>query len=172
MKLPEFCETLTNKLQQTPAEERLEMASLALQQAFKVAEDEVAFLVLNEELQTLNFVWPKRLIKAGSIPVKTRDSLAAETVRNALPQINNRFTSTQHASIFELVKLNTGKQADSQRPSTIQKVMSAPLLAGDTLVGVVQVSRKAEDANLAGPDFTEPELEALSGIARVIGSHL
>ena len=50
--------------------------------------------------------------------------------------------------------------------------MSAPLLQDELAVGVVQVSRKADDVEKAGPDFSQVELTALAQIAQVIGNHL
>jgi primosomal protein N' len=174
MKISEFCEVLDNKLSLAEGEEKLETAAFFLQQAFKVSDNEVALLKLSEQ-ETLHFIWPEKLSKSGSIPLVSRESFAANTVRENKARLHNRFTSKHHASIFEKINLTTSTEADkknSKRPMTIQKIMSAPLVQEDEAVGVIQVSRKADDIEAAGPDFTKVELAALSQIARVIGKHL
>ncbi|PLX84968.1 MAG: hypothetical protein C0614_04745 [Desulfuromonas sp.] len=176
MKLSDFCKTLDGKLASSPADTTLRLSALALQQAFKVSEDEVAFMKIDPQAECLYFVWPAKLGKAGCIPLKTRDSLAAATVRDNRPQLNNRFSATYHASVFEQIRLDApakGKETDEPaRPKIIQKIMSVPLFKAETVVGVAQVSRKGNDANAAGGDFTPAELDALSEIAKVIGSHI
>lgn len=181
MKLSDFCKTLDSKLASSPADTALRLSSLALQQAFKVAEDEVAFLKIDPQAECLYFIWPAKLGKAGCIPLKTRDSLAAATVRDNKPQLNNRFSGTYHASVFEQIRLDapkgkgSGKEKEGTepaRPKTIQKIMSVPLFKAETVVGVAQVSRKGNDSNTAGEDFSSAELQAFSEIARVIGTHL
>lgn len=176
MKLADFCRTLDAKLSEATPDLTLRLAALSLQQAFKVAEDEVAFLKIDPAAECLYFLWPAKLGKAGCIPLKSRDSLAAATARDARPQVNNRFSATYHASVFEQIRLDTpakGKEAgESVRPRTIQKIMSVPLLNAQAVQGVVQVSRKGQDVNLAGADFTPLELEALAEIAGVIGRHI
>lgn len=176
MKLDDFCKVLSDKLETVEGDEKLKFASLSLQQAFKVEEDEVAFFKFNPRMESLSFIWPAKLSKSGTIPLKARDSFAAVTGREKKPQLHNRFVSKIHASIFEQVNLEgQGNVKDKQRikrARTIQKIMSVPMVKGDALVGVIQVSRKADDVSLAGPDFTDQELEALTEISKVIGLYI
>lgn len=179
MKLPELCKVLNEKLQAANEQVKvLGISSLALQQAFKVKEDEVAFLKPTDCGEYLKFLWPEKLSKAGQIPLSTKDSLAVVTFRDNTSKLHNRFSSTHHSAIFEQVPLhNKVKKDDSNkgeqvRPRSIQKIMSAPLVNDIDLIGVVQVSRKGDDPKTAGPDFSDLELEALTEISKVIGKHL
>jgi hypothetical protein len=52
----------------------------------------------------------------------------------------------------------------------IQKLMSAPVLAGNgEVIGVIQVSRKAPRPAAAGPDFTADHLRKLELVAYFVG---
>lgn len=175
MKVFEFCKVLDKKLAGATPDEALRLSVLALQQAFKVEEDEVAFFKLDPETSSLHFVWPTKMSKAGSIPLNTRGSFVTETVREQRPQRHNRFTSAQHASIFEQFKLanpKDKKEKRESRPKTIQKIMSVPFVVGENSVGAVQVCRKGNNSDQAGEDFSKTELEALTEIATVIASHI
>ena len=172
MKLPEFCKTLGDKLESSSEQERLELSALALQQAFKVAEDEVAFLKLDSETEMLSFLWPVRLSGSGSIPLNSLDALAATTVQENKPQLDNDFFLKRHASVFEQIRLGLAKGKAPRKSKPIQKIMSVPLVNSDTTIGAVQVCRKADEASQAGPDFSVSELEALSAIAKVIALNI
>jgi hypothetical protein len=130
---------------------------------FKVRETEVALLELGGTL--LNFVYPAELRTAGAIPLYS-SSVAARTARTKQAELFNGFTKVSHFSIFELVKLgNTGLDAQ-----VIQKLMSAPVLAGNgDVLGVIQISRKAPRPAAAGPDFTPDNLRKLETVARTVG---
>jgi len=178
MKIFEFCKVLDEKLAGATPDEVLRLSALALQQAFKVEEDEIVFLSLDPETNSLYFIWPIRMSNAGSIPMSTHGSFVTGTVREQRPQIHNRFTSAQHASIFEQFKLGNPKDKKDKkdkkdnRPKTIQKIMSVPLIEGENSVGAVQVCRKGETDDQAGADFTKTELEALTEIAKVIARNI
>ena len=75
----------------------------------------------------------------------------------------NNFSTVRHASVFEGVK------AESLTTSAIQKIISAPILAGGKVVGVIQISRKAPTAAEAGPDFTADDLGKLLAICKPLG---
>jgi hypothetical protein len=47
--------------------------------------------------------------------------------------------------------------------------MSAPILRGDLIIGVVQISRKALSLSDAGPDFTAKDLTELRGLNNILG---
>ena len=54
-------------------------------------------------------------------------------------------------------------------PDPIQKLMSAPILGdGGAVLGVIQVCRKGMTPGIAGPDFTEDDLDLLRRSARRI----
>jgi hypothetical protein len=173
MKIPEFCQALEKALvDEANPDNRLKLFSSALQQAFRVKEDEVALFRIDQETQELCFVWPKKLIKSGRIPVNARDSLSARTVREGKPHLDNRFSNTRHASIFERISLGDQKDKVKAPALPIQKIMSAPLLEGTMVKGVVQLSRKGLDPDSAGADFTPAELEAFASIVSAVAGHV
>ena len=130
---------------------------------FRVTETEVALLGLSGSL--LTFLYPCELRTAGAIPLSS-SAVAARTARTEQAELFNGFTQVKHFSVFELVKLgDTG--LDDQ---VIQKLMSAPVLAGNgEVIGVIQVSRKAPRPAAAGPDFTPDDLEKLESVGRLVG---
>ncbi|TLM66797.1 MAG: GAF domain-containing protein [Deltaproteobacteria bacterium] len=173
MKIPEFCQTLEKALgEQADPEGRLRLVVTALQQAFKVRDDEVAIFRLDPESQDLCFLWPKKLVKSGRVPITTRDSLLARTARDAKPLLDNRFPNTRHASIFEKVNLGDPKAKEKAPALPIQKIMSVPMLQAGQVAGVVQLSRKGLDGDAAGPDFSPAELEAFAYIVSAVSRHL
>jgi len=130
---------------------------------FHVRETEVALLELRGSL--LNFLFPAELITAGAIPLSS-SAVAARTAQSGKAELFNTFTQVNHFSVFELVKLgNQGLDAQ-----VIQKLMSAPVLSAKGEVwGVIQVSRKAPNQNIAGPDFTPADLQKLEMAAGIVG---
>jgi len=137
----------------------------ALAKLFGVRTKEVALLRLEKGL--LKFLFPQQLQTAGSIPVSSSSSVAAHTASTKKTQLFNSFTKVKHARVFETVKL-TGAGEDESEQASIQKLMSAPVISsGRKVLGVIQVSRKAFDANLAGPDFTLEDLQQLELAAKV-----
>lgn len=171
MKISEFCGKLDALLAaRPPGAERYEVAIQALRQVFNLLPDEVAILSVDRENEVLRFVWPAKLQKSGTIPISSRDSLAARTFRENKAVANNRFAAVFHASIFEQVKL---APEDKDRPQPIQKILSAPLPGADAApIGVIQLSRKGLDSNAVGPDFTREDLASLIEISKVLGKYL
>jgi len=112
----------------------------------------------------LNFLFPAELRTAGAIPLSS-SAVAARTAQTKEAELFNSFTQVKHFSVFELVKLgNTGLDAQ-----VIQKLMSAPVLTKEESVwGVIQVSRKAPNPAIAGPDFTPEDLHKLELVAAVV----
>ena len=130
---------------------------------FHVRETEVALLELRGSL--LNFLFPVELITAGAIPLSS-SAVAARTAQTGKAELFNSFTQVTHFSVFELVKLgNNGLDAQ-----VIQKLMSAPVLSTEGKVwGVIQISRKAPNQTIAGPDFTPADLQKLELAAGIVG---
>jgi hypothetical protein len=139
----------------------------ALSKLFAVRLKEVALLRLDKGL--LKFVFPEQLKTAGSIPVSSSSSVAAHTASSRKTQLFNSFTKVKHARVFETVKLaGKGEEEDPSEQASIQKLMSAPVLSSSRkVVGVIQVSRKAFDADSAGPDFTLDDMQQLEVAAKV-----
>src|SRR4029077_1424776 len=95
--------------------------------------DEVAILGVSNRWRHLHFIVPEALKNVGFIPLSSKSALAARTVRESRPEIINDFTSVKHASVFEGVKFS------SENAEVIQKIISAPILLGDRVVGVIQI---------------------------------
>jgi hypothetical protein len=54
----------------------------------------------------------------------------------------------------------------------IQKLISAPILSGEKVVGVIQVSRKGANPSLAGPDFSADDLGKVLALCKPLGKLL
>jgi GAF domain-containing protein len=167
MKVSEMCARLDAKLAALPSpQERLETIAKVLASAFGLKPDEVAVFSHDEAYTSLNFVWPPALAASGSVPLAARNSLVARTANSRRAVINNSFASTPHLFIFE------ASQNEASRGLPIQKILSLPLVDGDRLAGVIQLSRKGADPNAAGPDFTTADMTLLGQMAPVIVKHL
>jgi GAF domain len=136
---------------------RLNRAAELIAKNFSVQPHEVAILGLTADERALRFLAPDNLRPIGEIPLTSISSVAVRTARDRRPELINHFSMVPHASVFEGVPL-----AEQGRSEPIQKMMSAPIMLGTHVVGVVQVSRKAADMSDAGADFTQAELRELS----------
>jgi len=149
-----------------PDGEVREQISKALAKRFRVDLDEVAILVVVRNGQLLRFVVPEKLRPVGTIPINSTTALAARTAREHRAEVINNFPAVRHASVFESVPLGR------EQGELIQKIMSAPIMAGDRVVGVVQVSRKGHTASEAGMDFSAIELKDLTSLSGPLGRFL
>ncbi len=132
---------------------------------FKVKQTEVGFLWCEEGF--LKFLFPIELQAAGAIPL-TSSAIAARTATTKQAEIFNNFPQVPHHTIFEQIRLN-GSQPLNEMPDPIQKLISAPIVSeGGGVLGVIQVCRKGMTPAIAGPDFTEADLDLLCRSARRI----
>ena len=131
--------------------------------AFQAGTDEVAILSLDEQGKFLNFIIPEKLQKVGNIPLSSTTALAARTARDRRAEVINNFTTAKHITVFEAVPLG------QQRGDPIQKIMSAPIMAENKIIGVIQVSRKGKAVTAVGPDFTSADLNELVAAGNMIG---
>jgi len=143
---------------QTPERICAELARI-----FDVRETEVALLQVKRSF--LEFVYPAELKAGGAIPLSS-SAVAARTASEKKADIFNSFATVRHASIFEVVKLGGAQTELSDQ--VIQKLMSAPVVAADKSVGVIQISRKGRNSAVAGPDFTPADLRTLELAAQVV----
>jgi hypothetical protein len=131
-------------------------------QEFACKPDEVAILLLSGDGRHLRFVAPRRFSDLGSIPVTKRDSIAVGVLSRRAGEVINNVPMVKHVSFFESIKLR-------DKPSPIQKMVTAPILFRGQPIGVVQISRKGETAREAGPDFGPADLrraqEVLDSVA-------
>jgi hypothetical protein len=130
-----------------------------------VKSDEVGILGLSARWRHLYFIVPETLKNVGFIPLTSNSALAARTARESRPEINNNFGTARHATVFEGVK--TGDSAEA-----IQKIISAPILAGEKVIGVIQISRKGGNTKSAGPDFTPADLGKVLALCKPLGKLL
>ena len=128
-----------------------------------VRSEEVAVLAISKRWKHLHFLVPEALKSVGFIPLSSNSALAAKTVRESRPEIDNNFSAARHAVVFENIKL-TGESLDP-----IQKIVSAPILFDSRVVGVIQVSRKGSTPSAAGPDFTAEHLGNLLALCKPLG---
>lgn len=131
--------------------------------AFAVKEDELAVLAMIFDSKFLKFVVPEKLQNIGTIPVTSTTALAARTARDKRPEVINNFAISKHSTVFEAVPLT------DQRGDPIQKIMSAPVVADNKVIGVIQVSRKGKTQAAAGADFTPKDLGDLVSVSQQIG---
>ena len=127
----------------------------------RVKMDEVAILGVSTRWRHLHFMVPAALKNVGFIPLTSKSALAARTASR--PEINNDFSAVRHASVFEGVK------AATTSGESIQKIMSAPILNEEKVVGVIQISRKGDSPATAGPDFTSDDLGKVLALCRPLG---
>jgi hypothetical protein len=130
---------------------------------FRVVEDEVAFLVLDRRGEQLHFVAPKHLANLGGIfPFEHRSSLAAKTLCERKPIIENRMPMVNHLSFFERARRPNG------RPGRIEKMLSYPLYVRTSPLGVVQISRKTSVQHPIRSDFDRSDLTILAEIENTL----
>ncbi|MGH9718497.1 MAG: GAF domain-containing protein [Candidatus Acidiferrales bacterium] len=142
---------------------RLNRAVELIAKNFGVQTHEVAILGFSPDERSLRFLAPDNLRPVGEIPMSSITSLAVRTARERRPEVVNHFSMVPHASVFEGVPVG-----EDQRTDPIQKIMSAPIMLGSRVVGVVQVSRKAGEAAEAGPDFTQAQLRELGVVCEAL----
>ena len=159
-------QTIANSLVSGDAgNQQLSIAKIAdrIAKDLHVKPDEVAILAVSERWRHLYFLVPDALRNVGHIPLTSTSALAARTVRESRPEIVNNFNSVRHASVFEGVK------AETLTATAIQKIVSAPILSDGKVIGVIQISRKAQTRAEAGPDFTGDDLGKLLAICKPLG---
>ena len=149
-----------------PDSDSLDHVARILAKLFSVDTDEVAILKLVPKYKSLKFVIPEKFTPVGTIPLTSTTALAARTARERKAEVVNNFSSARHANVFEAVPLG-------RDPSElIQKIMSAPILDGARVHGVVQISRKAKSLAQAGADFTQRDLRALVSLSPTLDRFL
>jgi len=151
------------KEEKTAAEIDLPTIAERIAKHLGVNQDEVAVLGVSHRWKHLHFIVPVALKNVGFIPLTSNSALAARTVRESRPEINNNFSAARHATVFEGVKTATTSG------ESIHKIVSAPILCEGKVVGVMQISRKGSSSNSAGPDFTAEDLGKVLAICRPLG---
>ena len=150
---------------QKPGEHEISLPSLAerIAKILNVKAEEVAILAVSTKWRHLHFLVPQALKNVGFIPLSSPSALAARTARENRTEVNNHFPETRHASVFEGVKTET------LSAEAIQKIVSAPIVNADKVVGVIQISRKGISPAAAGPDFTSDDVSKVNALCRPLG---
>jgi transcriptional regulator with GAF, ATPase, and Fis domain len=148
-----------------PGTEHLSLTTLGerIAKHLHVKTDEVAILAISEKWRHLYFLVPHALRNVGHIPLSSTSALAAKTAREKKADIENNFSTVRHASVFEGVK------AESLNATAIQKIISVPIISDGKVMGVIQISRKAQTPAEGGPDFTREDLNKVVAISKPLG---
>jgi hypothetical protein len=149
-----------------PGSDSLDQVANTIAKFFGVRHDEVAILKLVPKYKSLKFVIPSKLAPVGTIPLTSTTALAARTARERKAEVVNNFSLARHVNVFEAVPL--GRDPGE----LIQKIMSAPILDGSRVLGVVQISRKARTLAGAGADFTQTDLRTLISLSPTLDRFL
>jgi len=149
-----------------PDSSALAGVSMALAKMFEVKPDEVAILKIVPKYKSLKFVLPEKLSNIGTIPLTSATALAARTARENKPELANNFSTARHANVFEAVPM--GRELNEM----IHKIMSAPILDGTRVHGVIQISRKAATLAEAGADFAQKDLRMLISLSPTLDRFL
>jgi GAF domain-containing protein len=149
-----------------PDAEARERIAHELAKRFHAKPDEVAILALVHNGQLLRFVLPEKLRPVGTIPINSTTALVARTARERRSEAINNFPAVRHASVFEGVPLGR------EQGELIQKIMSAPIVGGGHVLGVVQVCRKGHTPGDAGADFSAADLKELSMLSPALARFL
>jgi hypothetical protein len=128
--------------------------------------EEVALMGVSTRWRHLHFLVPESLKQVGFIPLSSTSAVAARTARESRPDIINNFAGVRHATVFEGVKIS------GETSEIIQKMISAPILSGDKVVGVIQISRKGPNPAHAGPDFSADDLGKVLALCKPLGKLL
>jgi len=142
-----------------------EQACAEISKIFQVGTTEVALMRI--EGDALNFLFPKELRAAGTIPLSSTKAVAARTAHTRKVELFNNFVIVQHANVFETIKLTSLGQSSAPGASTIQKLISAPIIdSRHKALGVLQVCHKGMTPDESGADFTLNDLYNVEIVAR------
>src|SRR5512138_391087 len=139
--------------------ERLRSVAEELALFFAVRSHEVGIFKVNRKQHEIIFIWPQGMTRFGHIPLNAVNSLVAKTANDRSASLDNTFSNSRHLFIFEHML------AEKSERIPLQKIMSAPIIKGNDVVGVLQISRKAATLPEAGTDFTPQDLDALTAIS-------
>ncbi len=161
-KINEICEKLNDENRKEIFEELTDSISAYLAELFKVTPEEIALIVLTNNKRFLRFIAPKKLYHGGAtFPLTKRESVSTKVMMTKKCEIKNDMLKIKHLSIYEQVKM------DENKPKPIQKMITVPLLQGETAIGVIQISRKGYTLEESGEDFSENDEKQLLEIIPV-----
>lgn len=163
MTIDELCRRVAAGLEEAAGPgQRCESVARHVADFCEVGPGEVGIFRYDAARQGLVLCWPPGLRIAGDIPIESHDVLVAATARERTTHVDNDFPGHKHPLFYEKV-LPGGR---------IQKIVSVPVLAGEELLGVLQVCRKGSDPVAAGPDFTSDDGAAMEKVAALLAAAL
>ncbi|MBN2347007.1 MAG: GAF domain-containing protein [Candidatus Aminicenantes bacterium] len=133
---------------------------------FELEADEVAILLVDKDSTVLSFAYPEHLVNAGMIPVSSPDAFAARVFKLNRGMIENNFNQMKHLHLFEYIK------GPGDKIRRIWKMMSTVIRAGEQKIGIIELSRKGEELDDTGEDFSQENLEFLEVTIVEIGPYL
>jgi hypothetical protein len=123
--------------------------------SFRLSNEEIALLLINREKTVLSFAHPPYLVNAGMIPINLSEAIASRVFRTGKGFIDNNLQQQRHLFIFESIKTPDNKILP------IWKMIGARIFAGESAIGVIEVSKRSTDFTEAGEDFTISDLQFL-----------
>jgi hypothetical protein len=161
MTIDSFCRRFAASLAKASEEDFAAAAAGEIAGFFGTEPHEVGLFQIDSSGRFAIFRWPpQRLDSLITIPIKSfASSLISATARDRRATVDNAFAGTRHLFIYEQAL------AEKEQRLTVQKIMSAPVVAGGQLAWIIQVTRKGLTAEEAGPDFTATDLEHLERIS-------
>lgn len=146
--------------------EKLKTVAEELAAYFGVRTHEVGIFKVMPKKHEIIFLWPQGMASFGHIPLNAINSLVAKTANDRAGIFDNSFAGSRHLFMFEHML------AEKSERIPLQKIMSAPIINGEEVLGVLQISRKAPSLTEAGADFTPADLDALNAISATIANYL
>lgn len=132
-----------------------------------VKKDEVAILLLTSTGTVLKFIHPVPLFEGNAaFPADYKSSFASSVLKSMKGKVDNRISESKHLKFYENVKgLDT-----SGLP--IQKMIAVPITYEGKAIGVIEVSRKGNSLDSAGPNFTAEDGQKLVIISKEIAPYI
>jgi hypothetical protein len=146
--------------------ERLKPIAEELAAFFAVRIHEIGIFRVNPKKHEIVFIWPQGMTGDGHIPLNAMNSLVAKTANDRASTLDNSFSGSRHLFIFEHML------AEKSDRIPLQKIMSAPIIDGDEVLGVIQISRKALSLAEAGADFTLRDLDDLKAVSSMLANYV
>lgn len=128
-----------------------------------VSEDCVAILLLKDAGKVFRFAYPLELFKGQSnvFPV-SRNNIAGQVILSERGNVENNLSRVPHFGVYEKAKIK------GKTPKPIQKMVTAPLILPDkNMLGVIQISKRGETPQEAGPDFAPADLGKLNQVCQI-----
>lgn len=122
---------------------------------FSVREDEVSIFLTDKDKAVLSFAYPQYLVDSGMIPITSPDAFTVYIYNLGRGTIDNSFSQQKHLHLFETIP------TPDKKIKPIWKIMGTVMRDRDLKFGVIEISRKAEDAREAGQDFNPDNLNFL-----------